>query len=251
MRTLILVLFFLLKLESTSSGASPTIVLFPSPQPDRYQQHIDHDPDGTGKFYMGREISQVMGHRGASWLERPSRYKEERPDLLIQALDIKAGQLVADIGAGTGYFSLQLAKEIGPTGLVLAVDIQREMLDKLSNRLQEENISTVIPILGNETNPHLPLQQLDLVLMVDVYHEFSYPWEMMQKIGDALKPGGRVVLVEYRAEDPSIPIKPLHKMSESQVIQEIANQDLIWKETKLTLPRQHIIIFERAEENRQ
>ena len=251
MRTLTLILFFLFKLENVSSGPDPTVVQPPSPQSVRYQQHTDHDPDGTGKFYMGREISQIMGHRGASWLERPSRYQEERPDLLIQALDVKAGQLVADIGAGTGYFSLRLARKLGPKGRVLAVDIQQEMLDKLSNRLKKENISTVIPILGNETNPHLPLQTLDLVLMVDVYHEFSYPWEMMQKIGDALKPGGQVVLVEYRAEDPSIPIKNLHKMSESQVIQEMIQHDLIWKETKRTLPRQHIIIFEHAGENRK
>ena len=251
MRTLTLILFFLFKLENVSSGLDPTVVQPPSPQSIRYQQHTDHDPDGTGKFYMGREISQIMGHRGASWLERPSRYQEERPDLLIQALDVKAGQLVADIGAGTGYFSLLLARKLGPKGRVLAVDIQQEMLDKLSNRLKKENISTVIPILGNETNPHLPLQTLDLVLMVDVYHEFSYPWEMMQKIGDALKPGGQVVLVEYRAEDPSIPIKNIHKMSESQVIQEMLQHDLIWKETKRTLPRQHIIIFEHARENRK
>lgn len=251
MRTLILILFFLFKLESVSNGTGPTVVQPSSPQSVRYQQLTDHDPDGTGKFYMGREISQVMGHLGASWLERPSRHKEERPDLLIQALDVKAGQLVADIGAGTGFFSLRLARKVGPKGQVLAVDIQQEMLDKLSNRLKEENISTVIPILGNETNPHLPLQALDLILMVDVYHEFSYPWEMMQKIEDALKPGGRVVLVEYRAEDPSVPIKNLHKMSESQVIQEITQHDLIWKETKRALPRQHIIIFEHTGETRK
>lgn len=251
MRTLTLILFFLLKLENVSSGTGPTVVQPPSPQSARYQQHTDHDPDGTGKFYMGREISKVMGHLGANWLERPSRYEEERPDLLIQALDVKVGQFVADIGAGTGFFSLRLARKVGPKGRVLAVDIQREMLDKLSNRLKEENISTVIPILGSETNPHIPLQTLDLVLMVDVYHEFSYPWEMMQKIEEALKPGGRVVLVEYRAEDPSVPIKNLHKMSESQVIQEITQHDLIWKETKRTLPRQHIIIFEHAGDNRK
>ena len=210
-----------------------------------YQQREPSGPDGTGRFYMGREIARFMSYRGAPWLDRPERRGEERTDLLVDALDVGPGDVVADIGAGTGYFSLPLARRVGPRGRVLAVDIQREMLDKLRVRLKDNNVSNVDLILGEATDPGLPEGTLDLVLMVDVYHEFSYPWEMARHIRQALKPDGRVVLVEYRAEDPNVPIKRLHKMSEAQVIREMTAHGLDWKETITTLPRQHIIVLQR------
>ncbi len=211
----------------------------------RYEYREDHDPQGIGKFYMGREISHVMGHQGANWLDRPEREQEERPSLTIDALEIGLGQVVADIGAGSGVFTFLLSREVGVKGRVLAIDIQPEMLQILGQRIKERGVGNVEMILGEEKDPKLPAGSLDLVLMVDVYHEFAYPWEMMQAICRGLKPGGRVVFVEYRAEDPSVPIKRLHKMSEKQVKLEMAPQPLRWVETIDRLPRQHVIIFEK------
>ena len=215
-------------------------------QTNRYQYRSQHDRDGIGKFYMGREIAQVMTCHGANWLDRPERQKEEDSDQLIEFLAVKPGEIIADMGAGTGYFSIPLAQLVGPHGRVLAVDIQPEMLDILKARMKERGVSNVDLILGNATDPHLPDKAVDLVLMVDIYHELSHPWEMMQKICEALKPGGRVALVEYRAEDPSVPIKRLHKMTEGQVIKEMAEHPLFWQETINILPRQHVIIFQKS-----
>ncbi len=211
----------------------------------RYEYREDHDPQGIGKFYMGREISHVMGHQGASWLDRPEREQEERPLLTIDALKVSPGQVAADIGAGTGVFTFLLSERVGEKGRVLAVDIQPEMLDILGQRIKERGVSNVEMILGEEKDPKLPAGSLDLVIMVDVYHEFAYPWEMIQSICRGLKPGGKVAFVEYRAEDPSVPIKRLHKMSEKQVKLEMVPQPLHWVETIVGLPRQHVIIFEK------
>ena len=213
----------------------------------RYEYREDHDPQGIGKFYKDREISHVMGHQGASWLDRPEREREEKPSLTIGALKVSPGQVVADIGAGTGVFTFLLSQEVGVKGRVLAVDIQPEMIQILGQRIRERGVSNVEMILGEEKDPKLPAGSLDLVLMVDVYHEFAYPWEMMQAICRGLKPGGRVAFVEYRAEDPSVPIKRLHKMSQKQVKLEMGPQPLRWVETIDLLPRQHVIIFERTE----
>ena len=202
--------------------------------------------DGTGKLYMGREIAQVMGHRGASWLERPERKGEEKPDRLIAALDLRPGQTVADLGAGTGYFSRRMARKVGQSGAVYAVDIQPQMLELLEEDMEARGLKNVRPLLGSETDPHLPSSSLDLVLMVDVYHEFSHPFEMLQALTRALKPGGRLVFVEYRAEDPEVPIKPLHKMTEEQVRREASVHPLEWVETGEDLPRQHIIVFKKT-----
>jgi precorrin-6B methylase 2 len=211
----------------------------------RYETRQQHDPDGIGKFYQGREIAQVMGHQAADWLERPEREQEERPDLLLGALKLKPGEVAADIGAGTGYYTRELAKLVGQSGTVYAVDIQQEMLDLLTNKLAELNIRNVKPILGTVSDPKLPPASVGLVLMVDVYHEFDHPHEMMEALVRALKPRGRVVLVEFRKEDPEVPIKPLHKMTEAQVRQEMSGHALEWIETIETLPRQHIIIFRK------
>lgn len=212
-----------------------------------YQQRSIHDPDGIGKFYMGREIAQVMGHRGAGWLERPSRETQEQPATLINSLDLQPTDIVADIGAGTGYMSFRMSPLVSK-GKVLAVDIQPEMIEIMEFLKQENKIKNVETILGTATNPNLPESTVDLALMVDAYHEFEYPREMMAGIIQGLKVGGRVVLVEYRKENPLIMIKPLHKMTQKQVKEEMQAVGLVWRETKDVLPEQHIIIFEKTSE---
>ena len=216
------------------------------PDNSRYTYRIQHSRDGIGKFYMGREIAHVMGHLGAGWLERSSREIEERPQTLIRALKLKTGDKVADIGVGTGYFARRISRIIGPKGTVYGVDIQQEMLDLLGRNLKNAGIKNVKGVLGTISNPNLPANTIDLVLMVDVYHEFSHPYEMMQNICNALKTGGRVAFVEYRMEDPKVPIKLLHKMSQLQVLKEASPHPLEWVETISVLPRQHIIIFKKT-----
>jgi FkbM family methyltransferase len=200
--------------------------------------------DGIGKVYMGREISKVMGHRGASWLERPERAENERPDLVVDSLNLAPTDVVADIGAGTGYFTFRMAPQV-PNGRVFAVDIQPEMLDIMRQRIREQNISNVTLVRGTVQDPNLPTDSIDVALMVDAYHEFSYPREMIQSLVASLVSGGRVVLIEYRKEDPSVPIKPLHTMSEEQVRKEMEAVGLRWVETKDMLPRQHFLVFEK------
>jgi len=211
-----------------------------------YEYRPDHDPNGIGKFYLGREIARVMGHEGADWLERPGRQEEERPDLLIKELNLKPGEVVADIGAGSGYYSWRAAQQVGPTGLVYAVDIQQEMLDLLARRMAERKVSNVRGVLGTAMDPGLPAASVDVVLLVDVYHEFEHPHEMMKSICASLKSGGRVVLVEFRAEDPRVPIKEVHKMSEKQVRKEMAEHPLTWVSTSNVLPWQHVIQFQKS-----
>jgi SAM-dependent methyltransferase len=212
---------------------------------DRYEFRQAHDPDGIGKFYLGREIAQVMGHEGADWLERPEREAEEQTDKLVEQLKVKPGDVVADIGAGSGYFSRRLALRLSGQGKVLAVDIQPEMLDLLTNKMIRLGITNVVPVLGTVSDPKLPPASVDLALLVDVYHEFAFPYEMMAGIGRSLRPSGRVVFVEFRAEDPSVPIKLLHKMTEAQVRKEMSLLPLRWTATSEVLPRQHIIVFEK------
>ncbi len=202
-------------------------------------------PDGIGKFYMGREISRVMGHQGAEWLERPEREHEEMPILLVELLKLKEGDVVADIGVGTGYIARRISPKIGEPGTIYGVEIQQEMLDILAEKMAEEGITNIKGVLGTITDPKLPPESVDLAIMVDVYHEFSHPYEMLQNICRGLKTGGRVVFVEYRAEDRSVPIKRLHKMSELQVIKEATPHPLVWVETLHDLPWQHVIIFEK------
>ena len=212
---------------------------------NRYEFRAEHSRDGLGKFYMGREIAHFMSHQGADWLERPERDQEEHTGKLVAHLGVKPGQAIADIGAGTGYFSRRFATLTGPAGKVFAVEIQQEMLDLLTNQTARAGITNVVPVLGTITDTKLPPASVDLAVMIDVYHEFDHPWEMMQGIVRALKPGGRVVFVEFRAEDPAVPIKPLHKMSEAQVRKEMSVQPLEWVETLAVLPRQHIIVFRK------
>ena len=216
------------------------------PAASRYQTGVK-TRDGLGKFYFGREIAHYMTHHAAPWLDRPEREEEERPDLVMKALALKPGDAVADLGCGTGYFSYRMAREVGAKGVVYGVEIQQEMLDILAVKMRERNVTNVLGVLGTITDPKLP-KPVDLVIMVDVYHEFDHPWEMMDAICKKLKPGGRVVFVEYRAEDPEVPIKLLHKMAEAQVKKEMTAQPLEYVETVRTLPRQHIIIFRKQAE---
>lgn len=201
--------------------------------------------DGIGKTYMGREIAQVMGYPGADWLERGSREREERPDLLLAALALAPGMAVADVGAGTGYYSWQIAARIGDAGRVHAVDVQPQMIALLKERMARRGVRNVQPVLGTATDTGLAPDTIDLALMVDVYHELEHPREILASVLRALKPGGRLVLVEYRAEDDSVPIKRLHKMSVAQIRRELAAAGLEWQQTVNTLPWQHIVVFRK------
>jgi ubiquinone/menaquinone biosynthesis C-methylase UbiE len=218
------------------------------PEAPRYETRKDHDPDGIGKFYMGREIAQVMGHLGIGWLERKEREKEEEPAKLIELLKLKEGMVVADVGAGSGYYSFRISPKVGDKGKVLAVDIQREMLDAIRARAKENKVTNVEPVLGTEDDPKLPEGKVDLILLVDVYHEFSKPYEMTQTLVKALKPGGRLVFVEFRLEDPNVPIKLVHKMTEKQVLKEMEPHPLKWVSTNEEMPWQHVITFEKKGE---
>ena len=225
------------------------VPLLPADHPKaepRYEYRREHDPNGTGKFYLGREIAQVMGHEAAGWLDRPEREKEEQPTKLLDTLKLRPGEVVADVGAGSGYLTFRLAERVGPTGRVLAVDIQPEMLALIRQRMKQRGVTNVEPVLGTVSDPKLPAAAVDTILMVDVYHEFSHPYEMTEAMVKALKPGGRLVFVEYRLEDESVPIKLVHKMSEKQVIKEMGPFPLKHVKTHGELPWQHIIVFEKT-----
>ncbi len=201
--------------------------------------------DGVGKWFLGREIAHFMSHQGAPWLEREERDTEEQPSRLIAALNLKLGQQVGDVGAGSGYMSWRLAKAVGPSGRVYANDIQPEMIEILKTTVLNRGLSTVLPVLGTVTNVNLPKAALDLILLVDVYHECDHPFEMVRSMVDSLKPNGRLVLVEYRGEDRWVPIKPLHKMTEEQVRREFSLHPLHFVTNLTVLPRQHILIFSK------
>lgn len=192
-----------------------------------------------------RRIAGVMGPAGADWLVRPERQAEEHPDQALDAIGIQRGSTVADIGAGVGYFSFKMAERVGPDGLVYAEDIQQYMLDQLQKNIRAKNVSNVRPVLGYIDDPKLPKNSIDLVLLVDVYHEFSEPQKMIDRIRESLKPDGRLALLEYRAEDPNVPIRPKHKMTVDQTRREIEPQGLRFDKAIEVLPQQHIIIFRK------
>jgi ubiquinone/menaquinone biosynthesis C-methylase UbiE len=194
--------------------------------------------------YMGREIAVTMHYLGAPWLVRESRQREEDCEQLLKALKIEPGQTVCDMGCGNGFYSLQLAEMVGEKGQVIAVDIQREMLGYLRSRARIEGISNIKPLLGTPVDPRLEPNSVDLVFMVDVYHEFSHPEQMLKAIRESLKPKGRVALVEFREEDPNVPIKPLHKMSKAQIMKEFPANGLKLVEEYDKLPWQHLMFFE-------
>ena len=204
--------------------------------------------DGIGKIYMGREIAGVMGWQGAAWLERDEREKEERGDLLLRELALRPGMAVADIGAGTGYYARRMAPLVGSGasgGVVYATDVQPQMMKMLEDGAKKAGLANIKPVLGGLQNVNLPDASIDLAIMVDVYHELEFPFEVIDSLVRALKPGGRIAYVEYRLEDSRVPIKTLHKMSEAQVRKEAAAHALVWERTAATLPWQHVVIFRK------
>jgi ubiquinone/menaquinone biosynthesis C-methylase UbiE len=194
----------------------------------------------------GRRIAPVMGLSGADWLDREEREREERPEVAIAELNLKPGMFVGDVGAGTGFYSLRIAKAVAPGGVVYANDIQPGMLEKLNSNAAAQHVTNVVTILGTETDPRLPALKLDLVLLVDVYHEFSRPQRMLDRINSSLKPGGRLVLLEFRKEDSTVPIRPEHKMSLEEVKAEVTPQGFQFEKVVDSLPWQHIIFFTKA-----
>jgi len=229
--------------ESGSLGASsPTPPAVPGEQPAYVIGTAT--ADGIGKFFHGREISQVMGHPGIGWLERNEREREEAPTKAIDALELAPDAVIADIGAGSGYYAFRLAPKV-PDGRVIAVDIQPEMIEFLANRAEETGISNVTPHLGEIDDIKLPPASLDAVLMVDAYHEFSHPAEMLTSLFHALKPGGVIYLLEFRGEDDRVPIKPLHKMTEAQARLELETAGFRFVSNRRHLPWQHFMVFQR------
>lgn len=216
-------------------------------QPAPRYERVAASPDGIGRRYMGREIAHVMGWQGAAWLEREEREREERTDLLLPELRLEPGMTVADIGAGTGYIARRMARLVGPTGRIDAVDVQPEMIRMLRRLAAKEKLPQIRPVLGAVHDVRLRPRSVDVAIMVDVYHELERPYEVLASIVRALKPGGRVVFVEYKAEDPAVPIKPLHKMSVEQVKMEAAVHALEFERVAATLPWQHVIVFRKSE----
>ena len=215
------------------------------PAAEGYTQ-VSRSADGIGKAYMGREIASVMGWQGAAWLEREEREREERGSVLLKELRLAAGMQVADIGAGTGWYARRMAPMVAP-GRVYAVDVQPQMVAMLERVAAQPGLGNVVPVLGGERDPKLAPGSIDLALMVDVYHELAYPAEMLDALAVALKPGGRLVLVEYRAEDDAVPIKPVHKMSQAQIRREVTRHGLAWERTAGSLPWQHVVVFRKAD----
>ena len=207
-----------------------------------YVEAPERRTTGIGKFYMGREISFVMGHQAAAWLNRPGRIQEEMPDEVVANMSLNPNDVVADIGAGSGYFSFCIAKLV-PDGKVFAVDIQPEMLQLIEGQKTQDGVNNIEGVLGEIDNPNLPPNSIDAAIMVDAYHEFSHPFEMIDGLYNALRPGGRIFLLEYRGEDASVPIRPLHKMTEEQVVREMSVFGLDWTDTLDFLPWQHMMIF--------
>jgi ubiquinone/menaquinone biosynthesis C-methylase UbiE len=191
----------------------------------------------------GRRIAPVMGWQGADWLERDQRFEEEAPDAAIRLLKIPGGAAVADIGAGSGYMTVRLAAEVGPAGRVYANDVQPQMIEILRQRLEQRKITNVVLVQGEIDDPKLPTAAIDVALMVDVYHELSQPQAMLRHIRQALKPGGRLVLLEYRKEDPTVPIRPEHKMSVREAKLELEAEGFTLSQVEESLPWQHVLIF--------
>lgn len=224
--------------------AAAALALGCEPADDLYVQRAA-SPHGSGRVYMGREIAAPTDSAEiASWLEHPARADADFPDRLVQALDLAPSDVVADIGAGTGFYTFRLSPRV-PYGRVLAVDVQPEMLDHLRARIRRDSIGNVVPVLGTPTDPNLPAGTVDVALIVAAYHEFTYPREMMEAVAEALRPGGQVVLVEYRGEDPTIPLPAERRMTVEQARREMEAVGLTLRETRDFLPQQHFMVFEK------
>jgi predicted methyltransferase len=215
-----------------------------SKSPDSPYTYKSPSPDGIGKIYLGREISFVMGFQGKDWLERRSREQEESVSLAIENLPVTEGSVVADLGAGSGYYTFRIAPKV-PEGKVYAVEIQDEAIQYLANGSKELGFDNVIPVKGTETSPNLPENELDVVIMVDVYHELEYPVEMLAAIRKSLKPDGKILLIEYRGEDPAVAIKPLHKMTVAQIEKELEANGFKLVQNGQFMKIQHFLVFEK------
>lgn len=211
---------------------------------DVYVQQEPSSDDGTGRIYMGREIARIAGVGREEWLDRPERETKELPNRVVRALELDTDAVVADIGAGTGYFTFRLSPNV-PDGKVFAVDIEQEMLEIIAERAARRGVDNVEPTLGTVRDPRLPSESVDVALIVFTYTQFSHPREMMLNIRSALKPGGRAVLVEYRGEDPTIPIAEVYTITDEQARREMAAVGLEWRETRDILPQHHFIVFQR------
>ena len=227
------------------AGLLLTIAGLAATPPDRYVRGTA-SADGIGKRYLGREIAQVMGWQAAPWLERAEREQEERTSLLLRELGLQGGMVVADVGAGSGYLSRHMAPMVAPGGRILAVDIQPEMLALLARTAQDPRYANIQPVPGTVDDTRLATGTVDLAIMVDVYHELEYPYEVLESIVRALKPDGRLAFVEYRGEDMNVPIKALHKMTERQIRLEAGKHALTWERTSRRLPWQHLVVFRKA-----
>jgi ubiquinone/menaquinone biosynthesis C-methylase UbiE len=212
---------------------------------DRYE-YKEGDPNGLNKWYMGRQIANVMSHYGINWLERADREKDENSTQLVKNLDIKPGMIIADVGAGSGYYTVRVSK-ILTGGRIYAVDVQPEMIDFLNNRIKKEKLTNVETVLGDEQKVPLNPSSIDMMFLVDVYHEFAYPYEMSTSMMNALKPDGKLILVEFRAEDKSLAIKGLHKMTEEQIIKELSAAGFKFQRNITNLPIQHFMVFTKQE----
>lgn len=239
--------FVLVGLSFVGRGFADDELIKPAKPPAAKKEAEEKIPPGL-THYMGREIAQTMHFAGAPWLTRESRNREEEPAKLMKALHLKPGMTVCDLGCGNGFYTLKLAKEVGPEGKVLAVEIQQEMLDLLAKRAEKAGVKNYQPILGTVADPKLPGGAVDLILIVDVYHEMDHPVEMLAAMRKSLSKTGRMVLVEFRAEDDNVPIKPLHKMSKAQVKKEITANGFKLVEQCDDLPWQHVMFFERDED---
>lgn len=213
---------------------------------DSVYTYLAPSRDGTGKFYLGREISQIMGFQGMQWLERSSREREEGVSKAIKNLPITEESVVADIGAGSGYYTFRIAPLV-PKGKVFAVEIQDDAIRFLENKSRELDFGQVVAVKGNSYSPNLPENSVDVAIMVDVYHELAYPAEMLQALRESLKPDGKLILIEYRGEDPAIPIKPLHKMTQAQAEKELEENGFRLLENGDFLPIQHFLVFEKID----
>jgi len=232
--------------------ALPVVALADPPKREapKYEKKLA-DPTGIGKVYQGREIAQVMGYQGASWLERPERVKEEDPDKLLEVLEVKKGMVVADVGAGSGYHTFRIAPLVGEKGKVIASDIQQPMLNLIKEKAKKNEVKNIDLVKATNKDPKLPANAVDLIILVDVYHEFEFPFEMVDKMIAALKPEGRLVFVEFKAEDDKVLILPLHKMSERQVLKEMEPFKEMEHVKTHELNWQHVIVFSKKKNEKK